>query len=253
MQAHFQDLKGKKVLVTGALRGIGRGVACALASNGAHVVLGYRSRPEKAQELCEALRSLGAEEAHPLRFDVSEYAQVKEALEGYVKEHGPLSGVVNNAGLSRDTLLLRLKEEEIHTLIDTNLKGSLYVIQALSRSLLKSSEVSIVNISSVIGLMGNSGQTAYAAAKAGILGMSKSVAKELGGRGIRCNAICPGFIETDMTKALDPKTKELYCSQIPLKRFGHTEDVSNLVLFLISQASSYITGEVIKIDGGIYI
>ena len=253
MKAHFQDLAGKKVLVTGALRGIGRGVAEALASNGAHVVVNYRSRPDEAREFCDRLRSLGAGEAHPLCFDISRYSQVVEALQTHVKEHGPISGIVNNAGISRDALLLRLKEDQIHDLIDTNLKGSLYVICALGRSLLKTPEASIVNVGSIIGLMGNSGQTVYAAAKAGLLGMSKSVAKELGGRQIRCNVVCPGFIATEMTEALDPKTRELYLSQVPLNRFGSVDDVANLVLFLISQASSYITGEVIKIDGGIYI
>ena len=252
MIVQFQDLKGKKVLVTGALRGIGRAVAKALAMSGAEVIINYRSRPEEALEFCEELRSLGAREAHRLCFDVSHYVQVKEALTAHVQDHGPFTGIVNNAGFSRDALLLRVKEDDIHSLIDTNLKGPMYVIQALSRSLLQAPQASIVNIGSIVGLMGNSGQMVYSAAKAGLVGLTKSLAKELGKRQIRCNAVCPGFIETEMTKALDSKVKEVYLSQIPLQRLGKTDDVSNLILFLISEASSYITGEIIKIDGGLY-
>ena len=253
MIAQFQDLKGKKVLVTGAMRGLGLAIVESLAQNGAHIVANYRSRPEEAKKVCQKLKDLGASAADSLCFDITHYSQVKEALESYVKEHGPISGLVNNAGISRDTLILRVKEDEIHSLIDTNLKGAMYVIKSLSRSLLKVEKASIVNMSSIIGLMGNSGQMPYAAAKAGLLGVTKSVAKELGGRNIRCNAICPGFIDTEMTQALDSRVKEVYLSQIPLKRFGDPEDVANLVLFLLSEASSYMTGEVIKIDGGIYI
>ena len=253
MIAQFSDLSGKKVLVTGAMRGLGRAFAKAFACNGADLVINYRSNPEQAREFCQELKSLGAKEAHHRCFDIAHYDQVKKALDGYVKEYGPISGVVNNAGISQDTLLLRLKEDEIHSLIDTNLKGAIYVIQALGRGLLKAPQASIVNVSSIIGLMGNPGQMVYAAAKAGLLGVTKSVAKELGGRQVRCNAICPGFIDTEMTQALDLKVQETYQSRIPLKRFGQTDEVANLVLFLISQASAYITGEVIKVDGGLYI
>ena len=250
---HFQDLKGKKVLVTGALRGIGRATAKALAANQASVVINFRSRPqapEQAQQLCQELKSLGASEAHALAFDVCDYNKTKESLEHFVKDQGPFSGVVNNAGISRDALLLRLKENDIHALIDTNLKGALSVTQVLARSLLKAQDVSIVNISSIVGLSGNPGQSVYAASKAGLLGLTKSVAKELGGRKIRCNAICPGFIETEMTQALDSDKKRDYLSHIPLKRLGEVDEIANLILFLLSGASSYITGEVIRIDGG---
>ena len=248
----LQDLKGKKILVTGALRGIGRAVSKALATNGAEVAINYRSRPEEAEELCKELKSLGAREAHHLCFDVSDYFEVKEVLSAHVQNHGPFTGIINNAGICRDILLLRLKEDDIHSLIDTNLKGPMYVIQALSRSLLQVPQASIVNIGSVVGLMGNPGQIVYSAAKAGLVGFTKSLAKELGKRQIRCNAVCPGFIETEMTKALDSKAKEVYLSQIPLQRFGKTDDVCNLILFLISEASSYMTGEIIKLDGGLY-
>ena len=250
MISQFPDIKGKRILVTGALGGIGRGLAQAFAANHARIAINYRSRPEEAQKFCQELRSLGAEAAYPLGFDVTNYSGVKAALEGDVKEHGPITGIVNNAGISQDRLLLQLKEDDIHSVIDTNLKGAIYVTQALGRSLLKAKGASIVNISSIIGLMGNPGQTLYAASKAGLLGMTRAVARELGSRQIRCNAICPGFIDTQMTKNLDDQLKETYLSQIPLKSFGIVDDVSNLVLFLISEASSYITGEVIRVDGG---
>ena len=249
----FSDLERKKVLVTGALGGLGKAIACALAIQGAHVIVGYRTRPQVAEQLCAQLRSLGASGADALGFDVSRYSEVQEALEGYVKVHGPITKIVNNAGVSHDSLLVRIREADIHSTIDTNLKGALYTMRALSRGLLKAREGAIVNISSVVALMGNPGQVAYSAAKAGLIGMTKSVAKELGGRGIRCNAICPGFIATDMTAELAFKEKEVYLSRIPLGRFGQPHEVSKLVLFLLSEASHYITGEVIKIDGGLYI
>jgi 3-oxoacyl-[acyl-carrier protein] reductase len=164
-----------------------------------------------------------------------------------------ISGLVNNAGISKDTLLLRLKETEIDQILDTNLKGAMLVTQALSRGFLKAENVSIVNMSSIVGLMGNPSQAVYAASKAGLIGFTKSVAKELASRNVRCNAVCPGFIATDMTDALNEKAKEEYLKSIPLGKMGSTSDVSNLVSFLLSQASRYITGEAIKIDGGLYI
>lgn len=178
---------------------------------------------------------------------------MKEALDAFIEEHGAITGLVNNAGISKDQIVLRMKEEDVAQTIDTNLKGAIMLSQVLSRSFLKAENVSVVNISSVVGLMGNPSQIAYSASKAGLIGLTKSYAKELASRNIRCNAICPGFIQTDMTDALNEKAKEAYLSQIPLNRFGDCQEVANLVSFLLSKASAYITGEVIKIDGGIYI
>ncbi|ATH09557.1 beta-ketoacyl-ACP reductase [Halobacteriovorax marinus] len=252
--AKFEDLKDKKVLVTGATRGIGRAIALNLASQGAHVVFNFREGKEEiAKQMEEELKAAGAANATAVMFDVTNSEQIKTALDAFNKEHGAITGLVNNAGISKDQIVLRLKEEDITQTLDTNLKGSILVTSALSRAFLRAENVSIVNISSVVGLMGNPSQIAYAASKAGMLGFTKSYAKELASRNVRCNAICPGFIETDMTEALDEKVKEAYLSSIPLNRLGNVEEVANLVNFLLSRASSYITGEVIKIDGGLYI
>lgn len=254
MNVNYSDLKDKIVLVTGATRGIGREIAKSLATQGAHVVFNYREGKEgPAEELKAELDKLGAAKATPVMFDVTNFDQVKSSLDAFAKEHGAISGLVNNAGISKDGLVLRLKEADVSQILDTNLKGSIMVAQALSRGFLRAEKVSVVNISSIVGLMGNPGQIAYAASKAGVLGFTKSFAKELAAKNIRCNAICPGFIDTDMTETLDEKTKESYLEGIPLNRFGETSEVSNLVNFLLSGASSYITGEIIKIDGGLYI
>ena len=253
ISAKFPDLGGKKILVTGGTRGIGEAIAKALAVQGAHVAFSFRKQSEvKAHEVALKLKELGALCVTPLCFDVMEIEVMREALHLFVKEYGPLEGLVNNAGISRDQLLLRLKEDELSQTLETNLKGPIMLIQALSRSFLRSKGASIVNISSVVGLMGNAGQIAYSASKAGLLGLTKSVAKELGGRNIRCNALCPGLIETEMTDLLNEETKKAYLGEIPLMRFGKTTDVANLACFLLSEASSYITGEIVKIDGGLY-
>ncbi|WP_127715043.1 3-oxoacyl-ACP reductase FabG [Halobacteriovorax sp. HLS] len=252
--ANFEDLKGKIVLVTGATRGIGKAIAINLAKQGAHVVFNFREGKEAvADEMQKELMAAGASNATGVMFDVTNAEQIKNSLDSFNKEFGAITGLVNNAGISKDQIVLRLKEEDISQTIDTNLKGSILVTSALSRAFLRAENVSVVNISSVVGLMGNPSQIAYAASKAGMLGFTKSYAKELASRNVRCNAICPGFIETDMTDALDEKVKEAYLSSIPLNRLGNVEEVANLVNFLISKASSYITGEVIKIDGGLYI
>ena len=178
---------------------------------------------------------------------------MKEAVEKFVEENGPITGLVNNAGISKDQIVLRMKEEDVVQTINTNLTSAIMLTQILSRSFLKAENVSVVNISSIVGLMGNASQIAYSASKAGMIGFTKSYAKELASRNIRCNAICPGFITTDMTHALDEKVKDAYLNSIPLKRMGDASEVANLVCFLLSKASSYITGETIKIDGGLYI
>lgn len=254
MKATFEDLKGKKILVTGATRGIGRAIVESLAEQGAHVIFNFREGKEDvANELGEHLKSLGATAATPVMFDVTNTEQIKTAMDAFTAEHGVVEGLVNNAGISRDQLMLRMKEADVSATLDTNLKGAIMVAQVLTRGFLKAGSASIVNISSIVGLMGNAGQTAYAASKAGMIGVTKSLAKELGTKNVRCNAICPGFIATDMTDALKEDTKESYLSGIPMKRFGTTQEVANIVNFLLSDASSYITGESIKIDGGLYI
>lgn len=252
MIATYSDLKDKVILVTGAARGIGKSIALSLSAQGAHVVFNYRGDESKAMALKEELEKVGGK-ATGLKFDVTDYESMTKAIDEFTKSVGPISGLVNNAGVSKDTLLLRLKPDEISSIIDTNLKGAMMVTQALSRNFLKAENVSIVHMSSIVGLMGNPSQAAYAASKAGIIGFSKSVAKELASRNLRSNVICPGFIQTDMTDALNEKAKEEYSKSIPLGRFGTSEEVANLTCFLLSRASSYLTGEVIKIDGGLYI
>jgi 3-oxoacyl-[acyl-carrier protein] reductase len=252
MMATYSDLKDKVILVTGAGRGIGKSIALSLAAQGAHVVFNYRGDETKASALKEEFEKAGGK-ATGLKFDVTDYEAMTKALDEFTKNVAPISGLVNNAGISKDTLLLRLKPDEISSIIDTNLKGSMMVTQALARNFLKAENVSIVHMSSIVGLMGNASQAAYAASKAGLIGFSKSVAKELASRNVRSNVICPGFIQTDMTDALNEKAKEEYSKVIPLGRFGTTEEVSNLTCFLLSKASSYMTGGTFKIDGGMYI
>ncbi|MCP4913464.1 MAG: SDR family oxidoreductase [Oligoflexia bacterium] len=254
MKVQYTDLENKIVLVTGATRGIGKKICESLATQKAHVVFNYREGKEDvAKALKKELLDLGASAATAVMFDVTNTEQIKTALDDFAKEHGQISGLVNNAGISRDQLVLRMKEADLDATLNTNLKGSMMIAQILSRGFLRAENVSVVNISSVVGLMGNAGQMAYAASKAGMIGFTKSYAKELASKNVRCNAICPGFIQTDMTDELAEATKESYLSGIPMKRFGDCEEVTNLVNFLLSQASSYITGETIKIDGGLYI
>lgn len=252
MIATYSDLKDKVILVTGAARGIGKAIALNLAAQGAHVVFNYRGDEAKAQALKEELEKAGGK-ATGLKFDVTDYEGMTKAIDEFTKNIAPISGLVNNAGISKDTLLLRLKADEISQIIDTNLKGAMMVTQALSRNFLRAENVSIVHMSSIVGLMGNASQATYAASKAGLIGFSKSIAKELASRNVRSNVICPGFIQTEMTDALHEKAKEEYSKAIPLGRFGSTEEIAGLTCFLLSQASGYMTGEVIKIDGGLYI
>lgn len=252
MIATYSDLKDKVILVTGAARGIGKSIALNLAAQGAHVVFNYRGDEAKAAALKEELEKAGGK-ATGLKFDVTDYEAMTKSIDEFTKNVAPISGLVNNAGISKDTLLLRLKPDEISQIIDTNLKGAMMVTQALSRNFLRAENVSIVNMSSIVGLMGNASQAAYAASKAGLIGFSKSVAKELASRNVRCNVICPGFIQTEMTDALHEKAKEEYSKAIPLGRFGSTDEIANLTAFLLSKASGYMTGEVIKMDGGLYI
>lgn len=253
MQVVYQDLKDKVILVTGASTGIGASISKELAKQGAHIVLNHIEPNEKVVEkLIADIEELGGK-ATPLKFDVTNNDAVKENLSNFIKEHGPITGLVNNAGISKDQLMLRIKEDDIHSVIDINLKGAMLVTAALTRNFLKGENVSIVNISSVVGLMGNPGQAAYSASKAGLIGFTKTIAKELASKNVRCNAICPGFIKTDMTGKLDARVVEQYQQSIPLSRMGDAKEVANLTCFFLSQISSYITGESIKIDGGLYI
>ncbi|MDP7320372.1 MAG: 3-oxoacyl-ACP reductase FabG [Bacteriovoracaceae bacterium] len=249
----YPDLKEKKILVTGASRGIGKAICEALAKQNAHIVFNYRGDDQQANELKEHFEVLGATKATAIHFDVTDYETMKKNLDQFVKSEGPISGLVNNAGISKDQLSLRVKPSDIEQTLNINLKAAMVLTNHLSRNFLKAKDVSIVNMSSVVGLMGNTAQTVYAASKAGLIGYTKSYAKEYGSRHFRCNAICPGFIETEMTKNLEEKAKENYIQAIPLGKYGDTEDVANLTLFLLSRSSKYITGEVIKVDGGLYI
>jgi 3-oxoacyl-[acyl-carrier protein] reductase len=252
MNATYQDLENKKILITGASRGIGYEIAKTLAKQKAHVIFNYRKDKESADKLAAELENLGGK-ATGLFFDVTDTDAMTSAVSEFIKEHGPISGLVNNAGISKDTLLLRQKKDDLTKIIETNLTSAIMLTTTMARGFLKAENVSIVNMSSVVGLMGNIAQGAYSASKAGLIGYTKSVAKELSSRNIRCNAVCPGFIESDMTKDLPEKTQQEYLSHIPMKRFGTSAEVSDLVCFLLSKSSSYITGEIFKIDGGLYI
>ena len=249
----YSDLENKIVLVTGASRGIGNSIAKALAAQKAHVVFNYRGDETKAAALKEELEACGASKVSALNFDITDYDKMKESIDAFIKENGNISGLVNNAGISKDQLVMRVKSEDIDSILGVNLKATMMLTNHLSRNFLREKDVSVVNMSSIVGLMGNVSQSVYAASKAGLIGYTKSFAKELASRNIRCNAVCPGFIATQMTDELSDKAREEYQKSIPMGDFGSSEDVSNLTLFLLSQASRYITGEVIKVDGGLYI
>ena len=249
----YNDLENKTVLVTGASRGIGKAICEALAKQKAHVVFNYRGDEQKANELKEHFVSMGASKVSAVQFDINDYDAMKSNLDAFVKENGPISGLVNNAGISKDQLCLRVKPDDIQNILNTNLKSAMVLTNHLTRQFLKAKDVSVVNMSSVVGLMGNTAQTVYAASKAGMIGYTKSYAKELASRKFRSNAVCPGFIATEMTEGLEEKVKEAYMQAIPLGDYGSTEDVANVTLFLLSNASKYITGETIKVDGGLYI
>lgn len=242
-------LKDKVAIVTGASKGIGRAIAINFAKEGAKVVLNYRSDDNGAQEVLKEIENSGGV-ALLHKGDVSDFSVAEDLIKFCIEKFSRIDILVNNAGITRDTLLLRMKEEDFDSVINVNLKGSFNCVKHASSFMIKQKYGKILNISSVIGLIGNVGQINYAASKAGIIGMTKSLAKELGSRGINVNAIAPGFIETDMTSVLEDKTKETIMSHIPLKRMGSVEDVSNLAVFLASDLASYITGQVITVDGG---
>jgi 3-oxoacyl-[acyl-carrier protein] reductase len=242
-------LTGKVAVVTGAGRGIGRAIALKLAQLGASIVINYRSSAKEAEEVISEIRNNGGK-AEMVQGDVSSFEDSEKVIKFAVESFGRLDILVNNAGITKDTLLLRMKEEDFSKVLDINLKGVFNCTKHASNIMLKQKSGRIINISSVIGLIGNAGQANYAAAKAGIIGFTKSVAKELGTRGITANAIAPGFITTDMTEMLSEKVKEKLLENVPLKRLGSPEDVANLAAFLASDNASYITGQVINVDGG---
>lgn len=242
-------LDGKTALVTGASRGIGRAVALALAAAGARVAINYAGNVKAAEEVKAAVEAAGGT-AILCQADVADSAAVEAMVAAVVKEFGTIDILVNNAGITRDTLLMRMKDEDFAKVLDTNLKGVFYCTKAVSKLMMKKRAGRIVNMASVIGLVGNAGQANYAAAKAGVIGFSKSAAKELASRGITVNVVAPGFIGTDMTADLPETVKEKALADIPLGKMGEPEDVANAVLFLASDQASYITGQVVNVDGG---
>jgi 3-oxoacyl-[acyl-carrier protein] reductase len=245
----MQLLQNKVALITGATRGIGKGIATTFAQQGANVAFTYVSSDEKARALEAELQAFGIK-AKGYKSDAGDFKAADELVTAVVTDFGTIDVLVNNAGITRDTLLMRMSEQQWDEVINANLKSVFNLVKAVQRPMLKAKKGSIINMSSVVGVKGNAGQSNYAASKAGIIGFTKSVALELGSRNIRSNAIAPGFIETEMTGALDEKVIQQWREAIPLKRGGSPEDVANLTLFLASDLSSYITGQCINVCGG---
>lgn len=245
-------LSDKIAIVTGGSRGIGRAIALEFAGKGAAVAVIYSGNIDAAEETVKLIRDLGVK-GLAYKCDISSFDDTKKTVDEIIKEFGHVDILVNNAGITKDGLLLSMDEESFDRVLDTNLKGSFNMIRHLYSHMMKQRKGRIINISSVSGLMGNPGQANYSSAKAGLVGLTKTVAKELAGRNITCNAIAPGFISTEMTEGLSEKIKEGALNSIPLKRMGSPSDVAKLAAFLASDDSGYITGEVIKIDGGLYI
>lgn len=242
-------LEGKIALVTGASKGIGRAIAIEFAIQGAQVAFTYLSSVEKGEALAKELEGLGVK-AVGYRSDASKFQDAEELVNQVVTDFGGLDVLVNNAGITRDNLLIRMSEDHWNEVIETNLKSVFNTVKASARTFMKQRAGSIINITSVVGIKGNAGQANYAASKAGIIGFTKSVALELGSRNIRCNAIAPGFIETEMTEQLDEKTVQSWRDAIPLKRGGKPQDVALAAVFLASDNSGYISGQVLQVDGG---
>lgn len=243
-------LNGKVAVITGAGRGIGRAIALQFAQYGSKVVLNYRNSIAQVEELLSAIKEAGGE-AIAVQADISKEDEAKKLIGEAVKTYGRLDVLVNNAGITKDNLLMKMSETDFDCVIDINLKGTFFCMKHASTVMLKQKSGKIVNISSVVGLTGNIGQVNYAASKAGVIGMTKTAARELASRGITVNAVAPGFIETDMTDALSDKVKEATVANIPLKRYGIAEEVAGAVSFLASEAANYITGQVLQVDGGL--
>ena len=243
-------LTGKTAVVTGGSRGIGKAIALKMAREGANVAVLYAGNEAAAQETCSLIEQCGVK-AKAYRCDVVDDRQTKETVDAILADLGGIDILVNNAGVVRDGLILSMKEEDFDTVINTNLKGAFHMIKHTYRHFMKKRSGRIINITSVSGVTGNAGQANYSSAKAGLIGLTKSTAKELAARNVTCNAIAPGFIDTDMTAALPEKVKATAVEAIPLKRMGSPADIANLAAFLAGDEAGYITGEVIKIDGGL--
>lgn len=247
----MNNLKGKVALVTGGSRGIGKAIAKRLASEGATVVINYMQNESAANQTKKEIEESGGQ-AIISKFDVSDFDEVHEEIGKIIEKFGAIHILINNAGITQDTLLMRMKEEDWDKVISINLKGTFNCTRAVTRTMFKQKEGSIVNMTSVVGEMGNTGQTNYSASKAGIIGFTKACAREMAPRGITVNAVSPGFIKTDITDNLPEELKQDYISRIPLNRFALPEDVAGAVAFLVSDDATYITGEVFRVNGGIY-
>lgn len=242
-------LEGKTAIITGASRGIGRGIAEVFAKHGANIAFTYSASAASAQELENELNTLGVK-AKGYQSDAAVFTEAQALVDAVLAEFGTVDILINNAGITKDNLLMRMSEEDFDKVIDVNLKSVFNMTKAIQKTFLKQRSGSIINMSSVVGVKGNAGQTNYAASKAGVIGFTKSVALELGSRNIRCNAIAPGFIETEMTAKLNADVVQGWRDGIPLKRGGTTEDVANACLFFASEMSAFVTGQVLNVDGG---
>lgn len=245
-------LTGKNALVTGAGRGIGKAIALELAANGAFIIVNYNGSQAAAEQTVSEIKEAGGD-AVAYQCNISDFEACKEMIDALIKEYKHIDILVNNAGITRDDLLMRMKEEDFDAVINTNLKGTFNTIRHMSRYFLKQRAGKIINISSVSGILGNAGQSNYSASKAGVIGLTKAVAREMASRGINVNAVAPGFVETEMTDVLSDSVKEGLLAQIPLGRTGKAEDIAKAVAFLASPAADYITGQVLSVDGGMAI
>ncbi|MFO7969413.1 MAG: 3-oxoacyl-[acyl-carrier-protein] reductase [Candidatus Izemoplasmatales bacterium] len=245
----MESFKNKTVLITGGSRGIGKAIALAFANAGANVIINYVNSQAKALAVVKLAIKLGGN-AKAIQANIADFTEAKKLVDEALETFSQIDILINNSGITKDNLMLRMKEEDFDQVIDVNLKGTWNMCKHLTRNFLKNKSGTIINISSVVGLIGNAGQTNYVASKAGIIGLTKSLAKEFGSRNIRVNAIAPGFIETEMTDQIPKDVRENYLKQIPLNRPGNPEEVANLCLFLASDKATYITGQVISINGG---
>lgn len=245
-------LTGKIALVTGASRGIGAEIAKTLAAQGAQVIINFNGSQARAQAVADEIKEKGGQ-ASIYQCNVSDFQSCGEMMDSIIKEYGHLDILVNNAGITRDNLIMKMKEEDFDAVLNINLKGTFNTIKHISRQMLKQRSGKIINISSVSGILGNAGQANYSASKAGVIGLTKTMARELASRGITCNAVAPGFVDTEMTEVLSETVKEAACKQIPLGRFGTAKDIAQMVAYLAGEGGDYITGQIISVDGGMNI